>query len=153
MPYLALPNGDEIHYQTIGAGPPLALVPGLNGVTSFYDPFIPTLQERFTLILHDHRGAGRSSAPEIAYSIDQMRDDLLAVLDGLGIARCHVVGHSAGGAIAQALAIDYPERVDRWSLAEPGAARISMSGVSAKFGRGHCAKAARERPRNSPRCS
>lgn len=113
MPRLTLRDGDELHYETMGRGPPLALIPGVLGKAEFFAAFLPVLAERFTLILHDHRGCGRSTPAEIDYSIDQMADDLVQLLDGLGVARTHLVGHSAGGAIAQTLAIRQPARVHR----------------------------------------
>lgn len=113
MPRFALKDGDELHYETVGNGPPLALIPGVLGKAEFFAAFVPALAERFTLILHDHRGCGRSTPAEIDYSIDQMAGDLVELLHGLGIARAHLVGHSAGGAIAQTIAIRHPALVHR----------------------------------------
>ena len=60
----------------------------------------------------DNRGSGCSSKPECeAYSIADMAADVIALLDALGIERAHVNGISMGGAVAQYLAIHYPERV------------------------------------------
>ncbi len=113
MPHLTLRTGDTLYYETTGAGPPLALVPGILGMASFWNQFVPALAERFTLILHDHRGCGRSARADIDYSIDQMTADVVELLDGLGLARVSLVGHSAGGAIGQTMAIEHPERLDR----------------------------------------
>jgi aminoacrylate hydrolase len=113
MPHFTLKDGDKLHYDIVGAGPPLALVPGILGLASFWSQFVPALAERFTLILHDHRGCGRSTPADIDYSIDQMTADLVELLDGLGIERCSFVGHSAGGAIGQTMALDHPRRLER----------------------------------------
>lgn len=125
MPTLTLADGDHLYYEVHGSGPPLLLVPGLGGVATFWDPQVPALAERFTVVLHDHRGTGRSSLSRIAYSVEQMAGDVLALLDHLGIERPHYIGHSTGGAIGQTLALDRPERIDRlvlsatWPKADP----------------------------------
>lgn len=59
----------------------------------------------------DPRGAGRSPAPPGPYSLGQMADDVVEVLDHLQIRSAVVVGHSMGGGVAQSLASRYPERV------------------------------------------
>jgi aminoacrylate hydrolase len=56
------------------------------------------------VVIHDHRGTGESSRSRIRYSVDQMTDDLLAVMDDLRIVKAHLVGHSTGGAIGQTMA-------------------------------------------------
>lgn len=113
MPHLALPDGDRLHYDVHGSGPPLLLVSGLGGIADFWATHIAPLTERFTVITHDHRGTGRSSLPHFDYSVEQMAGDVLALMDGLGIDRADLVGHSTGGAIGQVIAIDRPERLNR----------------------------------------
>ena len=116
MPHLELADGDRLYYEVHGQGPPLLLVPGLSGVSSFWSLNLSALAERFMVVLHDHRGTGRSSPSRIEYSVEQMADDVLALLDGLGIERAHLIGHSTGGAIGQTLAIDRPVRIERLVL-------------------------------------
>ena len=116
MPQLTLKDGEHLHYEVAGEGPPLLLVSGLGGVASFWADHAPAFAERFTVVLHDHRGTGRSSPSKIDYSVEQMTDDLLQLMDHLDIARADLVGHSTGGAIGQTLAIDRPERIGRLVL-------------------------------------
>ncbi len=116
MAFLELPGGDRLWYEVRGQGPPLLLVPGLAGLSDFFAPHVEPLARRFTVILHDHRGCGRSSPARIEYSVEQMAGDVVALLDHLRIDRAHLVGHSTGGAIGQTLAIDRPERIDRLVL-------------------------------------
>lgn len=124
MPHLTLCDGERLHYAVRGDGPPLLLVSGLNGVASFWAPHVEALAARFTVVRHDHRGTGRSSHSRIDYSVEQMADDVIQLMDHLGIERAHLVGHSTGGAIGQTLALDRPERIDRlvlsatWSAAD-----------------------------------
>ncbi|MDT0542207.1 MULTISPECIES: alpha/beta fold hydrolase [Streptomyces] len=66
------------------------------------------------VIRYDHRDVGRSTAQDFEahpYTWAALRDDALGLLDALGIDRAHVVGHSAGGLLAQWIAADHPERV------------------------------------------
>lgn len=101
----------EIYYETHGTGAPVLLVPGLGGVGSYWSPNIPVFSRRYRVIVHDHRGCGRSSRSRIRYSVDQMADDLLRLMDHLEIGQAHLVGHSTGGAIGQTLAATHPGRL------------------------------------------
>ncbi len=116
MPLFTLSDGQELYYETRGEGPPLVFVPGLGGVAGFWEKVAPTLAQHFTVILHDHRGCGRSSHVPGRFSVDQMADDLYQLLQFLGIERAAFLGHSTGGAIAQTLAITQPGLVERMVL-------------------------------------
>lgn len=116
MPQLNLDDGATLHYETHGAGPAVLLVPGLGGVATFWERHVPALSRHFTVVLHDHRGCGRSTGSATPYSVARMADEVRQLMDGLGIDRAHLVGHSTGGAIGQVLALDHPGRVDRLVL-------------------------------------
>jgi aminoacrylate hydrolase len=115
LPTIPLDDG-WLHYEATGEGPPLLLVPGLGGVGSFWRHQVAAFAGDFRVIVHDHRGCGRSSRSRIAYSVEQMADDVLRLMDALGIAAAHLVGHSTGGAIGQVIAEDRPERLKRLVL-------------------------------------
>jgi aminoacrylate hydrolase len=110
MPKVSIGDAD-IHYDEAGQGPPLLLVTGLNGVGSFWVRQVPAFSRDFRVVTHDHRGTGQSSHSRITYSVDQMADDTLRLMDRLGIERAHFVGHSTGGAIGQTIAQDHPDRL------------------------------------------
>src|SRR5258707_4306417 len=116
MPHLKLRDDAELYYETHGRGPPLFLVPGLGGDGRFGGDNVAELAEKFTVVVHDHRGTGRSTLSKITYSVEQMADDALQLIEGLGYARVHWCGHSTGGAMGQVLAIEQPERIDRLVL-------------------------------------
>ena len=99
-----------------GSGPPLFLVPGLGGDSRWWGENVAELARRFTVVVHDHRGTGRSSLSRITYSVGQMADDALQLIEGLGYDQVHWCGHSTGGAIAQSLALAHPGRVSRLVL-------------------------------------
>jgi aminoacrylate hydrolase len=116
MPHFKLRDGAELYYETHGSGPPLFLVPGLGGDSRWWLPNVPELARHFTVVLHDHRGTARSTLSRIDYSVVQMADDALQLIDGLGFAKVHWCGHSTGGAMGQVLAIEHGERLDRLVL-------------------------------------
>ena len=105
-----LPDG-EIFYEITGDGPPLLLVSGLSGLASFWGKQVPELARDFRVIVHDHRGTGQSTHSRIEYSVDKMADDVVKLMDVLGIESAHYVGHSTGGAIGQTIAQDHPRRL------------------------------------------
>lgn len=110
MPTVSLGDAD-LYYEEAGTGPPLMLVPGLSGQGSFWISQVPVFSRRFRTVIHDHRGAGRSTHSRIRYSVEQMADDTLRLMDALGIDAAHLVGHSTGGAIGQVIALDHPDRL------------------------------------------
>jgi aminoacrylate hydrolase len=120
----------EIYYERHGSGPPVLLVPGLGGVGSYWLPNIAAFSRDHQVIIHDHRGTGQSTRSKIRYSVDQMTDDLVGLMDALGIEKAHLVGHSTGGAIGQTLAITQPERLvsltiyASWTKADPFFRRV-----------------------------
>jgi aminoacrylate hydrolase len=111
MPKVSIGDAD-IHYERHGQGPTLMLVPGLGGAGAVWRHQVPAFAKHFDVVVHDHRGAGQSSPSRIRYSVDQMANDALKLMDALGIAKAHYLGHSTGGAMGQVLAIDHPQRID-----------------------------------------
>lgn len=115
MPTIAT-NGINLYYELHGRGPLVVLIPGLGYDGWMYSRMIPGLAEQFQVISIDNRGSGRSDKPAGPYTAQMLAADVIGLLDELGAAKAHIVGHSMGGFIAQALAIDYPERVDKLVL-------------------------------------
>jgi aminoacrylate hydrolase len=110
MPRVSI--GDcHLYYERHGAGFPVLFVSGLGGVGSFWREQLASFGKRFEAVVYDHRGAGQSDHSRISYTIERLAEDVVRLMDALGISRAHVVGHSTGGAIAQVLALDYPERL------------------------------------------
>ncbi len=72
---------------------------------------LPEFKDRFRVLTYDIRGHGSSSAPEEAYSMFGLAEDVKLLLDRLGVEKCHFVGISLGGMIAQMFTLNYPERV------------------------------------------
>ncbi len=116
MSFFKTPDGCQLYVDVEGEGPPLVLIAGLGGSATFWNAHRSILRDHHRLILFDHRGTGRSERPEQRYSIEGLAKDVIAVLDHFGVERAHVVGHSTGGAIGQALALDAAERVGKLVL-------------------------------------
>jgi pimeloyl-ACP methyl ester carboxylesterase len=89
---------------------------GLGGSKSGWRFQIPTFKKHYRVITFDNRGAGNSDKPKGPYSITQMADDTVTLMDHLGIAKAHIIGVSLGGMIAQEVAINHPERVSKLVL-------------------------------------
>jgi 3-oxoadipate enol-lactonase len=96
---------------------PVVLLSNSLGATyAMWDPQMPALSARFRVVRYDSRGHGRSPVPVGPYSIDDLVDDVVALLDRLGVERAHVVGLSLGGMTALRLAAREPHRVDRLAV-------------------------------------
>jgi 3-oxoadipate enol-lactonase len=107
----------RIAWERHGAGRPVLLIHGLGYARWGWEPVMPSLAERFAVVLFDNRGIGESDAPPGPYTIAEMAEDAVRVLDEAGVERAHVVGTSLGGMVAQELALTHPDRVDRLVLA------------------------------------
>jgi pimeloyl-ACP methyl ester carboxylesterase len=103
----------RIHYEERGEGEPLLLIMGLGADGSKWEDHVRRLERHFRCILMDNRGAGLSGKPDGPYTTAVMAEDCAALLRELGIRRARVAGISMGGAIAQCLAIQHPQMVDR----------------------------------------
>jgi aminoacrylate hydrolase len=100
-----------LYYEEQGSGEPLLFVAGLGGMGIFWTAQLAAFAQTHRVITFDHRGTGQSTHSPIRYSIAQMADDVLVLLDHLKIGRTRFAGHSTGGAIGQHLAIHSPERI------------------------------------------
>lgn len=118
MPLLAT-EGVTLHFQTLGHGSDLVLIHGLGANLAFwYWGPGRLMARRFHVLTYDLRGHGRSSMPASGYTLTQMSNDLAALLDHLGIARAHIVGHSYGARIALCFAGRFAERTSSLTVVD-----------------------------------
>ncbi len=110
-------NGLSLYYEAHGDGEPLLLIMGLGQDTTAWALQIPAFAEHFRVVAFDNRDAGRSSQADGPYTIADMARDTAGLMDALGLERAHVLGASMGGAVAQELALRWPDRVGRLVLA------------------------------------
>lgn len=118
MTYAIANDGVRLHYEAIGrrSSAPVLMIQGLGADKHLWDLQRYVFATRYRVIAHDNRGAGRSDKPFGSYSLEQMADDAIAVLDHAGVETAHVIGASMGGAISQVLAIMHPQRIRSLSL-------------------------------------
>ena len=119
MSYARAADGARIHYEVFGwrGAPAVLMIQGLGADKHAWDMQRFVLARRYRVVAFDNRGAGRSDKPFGVYSIEQMADDAVAVLDHAGVDAAHVVGASMGGAISQLMAVRHPSRVLSLTLA------------------------------------
>jgi len=105
---------------------PVLMSAGLGGSGGYWKPQLAALAAKYRVILYDHRGtAGSVRSIPSPYSSRDLAADMAAILDGLGLASAHVVGHAAGGVAGLELALQAPERVksltvvNGWAVADP----------------------------------
>lgn len=107
-------NGIKLEYLDWGGrGEPLVLLAGLGLTAHIYDEIAPELAKDFHVIGLTRRGFGASDKPTNSYELATLVDDIRQALDGLGIQRAILIGHSFGAQEAAAFAAASPERVSR----------------------------------------
>ena len=108
----------EVHAVVSGTadGPVVVLSNSLGSTHRMWDAQLPELETRFRVVRYDTRGHGESPVPDGPYAIDDLADDLVGLLDRLGVGRAHLVGLSLGGMTAMRMASRHPARVERMVL-------------------------------------
>jgi pimeloyl-ACP methyl ester carboxylesterase len=116
---LGLVTAVRLHYRSWGSpeSEPVILLHGGGSDSATWEGLGAVLGKAWQIYAPDLRGHGKSEWPG-EYSLELMRDDVLALMDELGLARASFVGHSMGGVVAYLLTLDHPERVGRLVLEE-----------------------------------
>ncbi|MGQ9722744.1 MAG: alpha/beta fold hydrolase [Candidatus Jordarchaeum sp.] len=107
----------KMYYEIHGKGFPLVMIMGLSANKDWWSPYvIEQFSKHFKVLIFDNRGAGRTDAPKIDYTIKMFADDTLGLMDALEIEQAHMLGVSMGGMIAQEFVLNYPDRVKKLVL-------------------------------------
>ncbi len=112
MPAFQAKDGLTLHYEDAGGGPPVLCLAGLTRNSADFQFLLPFLSD-FRVIRPDYRGRGQSNHADdyMSYSIAQEAQDVITLLDHLGLERVTIIGTSRGGLIAMLLAHTAPERL------------------------------------------
>ena len=131
-------NGKTLALELHGDGTPLVMVHGLGGTGNAFFPQAGLLSRWFKLIRPDLEGSGRSPLKG-KLSIEGFADDVIAVMDSLGVGEAHLVGHSMGTIVCQHIAAKHQKRVKSLALLgplaeppEPARAAIRARGETAR---------------------
>jgi pimeloyl-ACP methyl ester carboxylesterase len=107
----------KVAYEMLGKGPPLLLLHGGEADLRMFRDVVGHLQKSFLTIAYDQRGCGQTAVDDDSpYSLEDLADDAAGLIAALGYEKMHVLGHSAGGLVAQMLALRLPGRVDKLVL-------------------------------------
>jgi len=125
-------NGIMIYYKTLGRGEPLLIVHGGPGAShDYFLPYLLPLARHHRLVFIDERGSGRSQKLEdpTGYTIENMVEDVETVRQALNLGKISLLGHSYGGALAQAYALKYQRNLSHLILASTWASTKAMNEV------------------------
>jgi 3-oxoadipate enol-lactonase len=116
--YFSTSDGVCIAYRMDGHDnkPVLVLSNSIGTTLRMWDAQVPELSSHFSVLRYDARGHGASSVPAGPYSVARLGQDVLELMDTLGIGQAHFLGLSLGGIVGQWLAIHAPTRIDRLVL-------------------------------------
>lgn len=125
-------NGIMIYYKTLGRGEPLLIVHGGPGAShDYFLPYLLPLARHHRLVFIDERGSGRSQPLEnpSGYTIENMVEDVETVRQALNLGKISLLGHSYGGALAQAYALKYQRNLSHLILASTWSSTKAMNEV------------------------
>ena len=125
-------SGVMIYYKILGRGEPLMIVHGGPGAShDYFLPYLLPLARHHKLIFIDERGSGRSQKLEdpSGYTIENMVEDVELVRQALGLAKINLLGHSYGGALAQAYALKYQSNLSHLILGSTWSSTKAMNDV------------------------
>jgi len=124
MPHIQI-NNANIYYEDSAPNdqskPVMVFAHGLLWSTRMYDKQVAHFQDEYRCIAFDFRGQGQSQITKDGYDMDTLTVDAIELLDALNIDKCHFVGLSMGGFVAQRIAISHPERLLSLTLLETSA--------------------------------
>src|SRR5438876_4640499 len=110
-------NNAEIYYEIHGEGKLLVLIEGFGCDHSFWTPLLEPLSKHFKVLIFDNRGTGQTKDNNQDFTFQTLTKDILDLIATLTTeTRVQIIGHSMGGAIAQIIAAEHPEKIDKLML-------------------------------------
>jgi pimeloyl-ACP methyl ester carboxylesterase len=111
----------ECYYEIHGQGKTLVLIAGLGSDSQSWEPALTELAKYCRVVVFDNRGIGRTKCSGDNFDINILAKDTIGLMDALGVKRADILGHSMGGYIAQEMAINYSQRINKLILASTAA--------------------------------
>ena len=112
MPSIFTDQGD-VHYEVIGSGPPVILLHGWTQAWNTWRSTLETFQGQYRMYAPDLWGFGESEKRRESFEVSDFVELIPQFMDGLGILKVPIMGHSMGGTTALGVALRYPERVKK----------------------------------------
>jgi proline iminopeptidase len=125
-------KGVMIYYMSLGHGQPLMILHGGPGAShDYFLPYLLPLVRHYRVVFIDERGSGRSQTLEApsGYTIENMVEDVEQVRQALGLGKINLLGHSYGGALAQAYALKYQRNLSHLILASTWSSTVALNQV------------------------
>jgi pimeloyl-ACP methyl ester carboxylesterase len=144
MAKISAPDGVKLYVETVGSGTPVVFVHEYAGDYRSWEAQVRYFCRQHRCVTYSQRGYPPSDVPSDPgrYSQDVARDDVIAVMDALGIDKAHVVGHSMGGYTALHVGIRYPQRCLSvtaagcgWGSSPDAEKREAMKALAAETGK------------------
>ena len=144
MPHVAAADGVKLYYEEVGAGTPIVFVHEYAGDYRTWEPQLRYFGRAHRCVTYSQRGYPPSDIPgdPTRYSQDIARDDVIALMDALGIQQAHIVGHSMGAYTALHVGMRYPQRCLSitaagcgWGSSPDAAQREGMKVLAAETGK------------------
>ena len=121
--------GGSLHVAEWGSGPVVLAIHGITASHKQWPGVAERVQSSVRLVAPDLRGRGASNGLPGPFNIRAHADDMIALLDHLGVPSAAVVGHSMGAYVAQVMATEYPDRVTRLVLIDAGPSPAVEAGI------------------------
>ena len=115
MPIIRVKNND-FYYEQHGSGEDLVLISGFTADHAVWSAMLGTLAQSYRVLIFDNPGTGRSFIPHGDYSLEAMTQDILGLLDHLGIEQAYFMGHSMGAGLLLQICLEQPQRVKKAML-------------------------------------
>lgn len=109
-------NDVDFYYELHGNGEPVILIAGYTCDYSSWSLMIEELGKHFQLLIFDNRGIGRTKDNNQSLSVEMMAQDVIDLAQQLNLDKPHIVGHSMGGTIAQTIAANFPDKINKLCL-------------------------------------
>lgn len=125
-------NGTRLYHEVRGDGPPVVCISGATGDAGHFEPLAEHLADAYTVLTYDRRGNGRSPRPEgwTTTSVEEQIDDLVALVEALGLEAPVALGNSAGGLILVGALHHRPDALRGAVVHEPGLTSVAPSASS-----------------------